>query len=45
MNQIFQGKLKDKSEIEPHLLEYSDNSILSIYKKENDNLKNKILNI
>jgi aurora kinase len=39
MNQIFQGKLKDKSEIEPHLLEYSDNSILSIYKKENDNLK------
>ena len=46
INQIFEGKITDKSEIEPHLLEYADNGMLSIYKKENDDLKiqnNKLL--
>ena len=37
--QIIQGKMTDKTDIESLLLEYSDNSLLSLYKKENDNLK------
>ena len=40
INQIFEGKITDKNEIESHLLEYADNGMLSIYKKENDDLKN-----
>ena len=37
--QIIQGKITDKTEIESLFLEYSDNNMLSLYKKENDNLK------
>ena len=39
INQIFQGKITDKSQIDSHLLEYSDSGMLSLYKKENDNLR------
>ena len=41
INQIFQGKITDKSQIESHLLEYADDNMLSLYKRENDDLKNK----
>ena len=40
INQIFQGKITDKSQIESHLLEYADDNMLSLYKRENDDLKN-----
>jgi len=40
INQIYEGKIKDKNEIDSHLLEYADNGMLSLYKKENDDLKN-----
>ena len=39
INEIFQGKITDKSQINSRLLEYGDNSMLSLYKKENDNLR------
>ena len=39
INQIFTGKITDKSQIDPHLLEYADSGMLSLYKKENDNLR------
>ena len=39
INQIFQGKITDKSQIDSRLLEYADDGMLSLYKKENDNLR------
>ncbi len=39
INEIFQGKITNKNQINSRLLEYGDNSMLSLYKKENDNLR------
>ena len=39
INQIFQGKITDKSQIDSRLLEFADDGMLALYKKENDNLR------
>ena len=44
-NQIFEGTLLEKNDIETGLLEYSEDNLLSIYKKENDNLKQEKTNL
>ena len=39
INQIFQGKITDKSQIDSRLLEFADDGMLALCKKENDNLR------